>query len=333
MNPHHKKLISIVVPVFNEASNIQRFHDRVSAVLEPLLSQYDFEFVFTDNHSTDDTFSLLNALAQRDPRVRVCRFSKNFGYQNSILMGYALAKGAAAVQLDGDLQDPPELMGEFLAKWEKGYRVVYGVRRSRQEFFLMGWIRKAFYRVINSLSDDYLPPDAGDFRLLDRRIIDELVSTYDASPYLRGFIASLGFPQIGIPYDREARVAGESKFSFTSLVRLAVDGILSHSLVPLKISFILGAIVLATSVLLAFVYLFAKLFLNPAWPPGFATLALLILASTSVNLLFIGVLGAYVGRIFLQVKHKPNVIVQQAINLSREANRFPFPAESAESKH
>ncbi len=207
-----RPLISIVVPVFNEELNIGPFYETVSRQIEPLSGVYDFEFVFTDNHSTDATFTLLRELTQRDQRVHAYRFSRNFGYQRSIMTGYSRARGDAAIQLDVDLQDPPELIGRFLEEWRGGADVVYGIRTKRQEPWLINIQRVLFYRLIDRLSEEKIPVDAGDFRLISRRVIDLLKSFDDAQPYLRGTIATLGFKQVGIPYNRNARVRGESKF-------------------------------------------------------------------------------------------------------------------------
>lgn len=318
-----KKKISIVVPVYNEEENIPEFFTQVKLTTQKLEDKFDFEFIFTDNHSTDRTFEILNTMAKVDATIKVCRFSKNFGYQNSILTGYSLVTGDAAIQLDCDLQDPPEMMVQFLEYWEKGFKVVYGIRRSRQENIVLKKTRDLFYTFINSLSDDFLPPNAGDFRLLDRRIINELVKDYDASPYIRGAVASLGFDQVGIPYDRNARTKGKSKFNLFALMNLAFDGIFGSSLAPLRFATYLGGFVLLITFLLATGYFIARVFFGQGWPAGFATLAMLILASMSINLIFMGILGAYIGRIFLQVRGKPNSIVENSINIESSKNRFP----------
>jgi dolichol-phosphate mannosyltransferase len=189
-DPQKTPLISLVVPVFNEEANIGPFYDAVVAVTDKL-QEYRFEFVFTDNHSTDSTFHLLRELALRDRRVRAYRFSRNFGFQRSIMTGYSRAQGDAAIQLDVDLQDPPELIGPFLEQWRLGAEVVYGVRVKRQESWVTNMQRVLFYRLIDHLSEEKIPVDAGDFRLISRRVIDLLKSFDDAQPYLRGTIATL----------------------------------------------------------------------------------------------------------------------------------------------
>lgn len=307
-----RKLISIVVPVFNEEMNIAPFYDAVCAALTPLEQQFDFEMVFTDNHSSDTTFALLRALAMRDPRVRAYRFSRNFGYQRSIMTGYARARGDAAVQMDVDLQDPPELIGRFITTWQAGADVVYGVRVKRQEGFVTNLQRTLFYRLIDKLSEEKIPVDAGDFRLVSRRVIDLLKSFEDAQPYLRGTIATLGFRQVGIPYERAARVRGESKFPFKKLVSLAMDGILNHSVVPLRLSTYFGLLVSLVTFLCVVGYLVAKLIFGTDWPAGFATLAAIGLISVSINAMLLGIIGEYLGRMYQQMKKQPLTIIEEA---------------------
>ena len=227
---------------------------------------------------------------------------------------YSNARGDAVVQIDCDLQDPPSLILEFLAKWEAGYQVVYGVRATRQERWWMNVTRKIFYRLIDSLSEDPLPHDAGDFRLVDRRVLNELLKFEDYQPYLRGTIATLGFEQIGISYARAERQRGESKFSFGQLLGLALDGILNHSVVPLRIATYLGLLISVTTFLGIVSYGVGHIVLGKDWPPGFATIVILILGSLSLNALFLGVIGEYLGRIYRQVKRRPLTIVERELN-------------------
>jgi glycosyltransferase involved in cell wall biosynthesis len=325
MTTESRPLVSIVVPVFNEELNIGPFYEAVSHVIEPLSPLYDFEFVFTDNHSTDATFPLLRELAQRDSRVRAYRFSRNFGYQRSIMTGYGRAVGDAAIQLDVDLQDPPELMARFIAEWRSGADVVYGIRVKREESWIINIQRVLFYRLIDRLSEEKIPVDAGDFRLISRRVIDLLKNFEDAQPYLRGTIATLGFEQVGIPYSRNARVRGESKFPFSKLVSLALDGILNHSTVPLRISTYFGLAVSAVTLLSIVGYTIGKLLLGSQWPAGFATLAALILASISINAMLLGIIGEYLGRMYRQLKKRPLTIIEEVAGISPESPLSPTP--------
>jgi dolichol-phosphate mannosyltransferase len=311
-------LVSIVVPVLNEDQNIVRLYETVKSTLDPVSDRYRYEIVFTDNHSTDNSFAILSGLAKQDTRIRVLRFSRNFGYQASIMTGYLNATGDAVIQLDCDLQDPPSMILDFLQKWEEGYQVVYGVRRERKEGFVITAMRKIFYRMLNALSEHKLPLDAGDFRLVDRRIVEQLRKIDDATPYLRGIITTLGFRQVGIPYDRDARIAGESKFSFSDLMKLAIDGILNHSTMPLRLATYCSQAIFCIAMIVIAVYSAARLTVGQDWPAGFTTLSVLVLVSTSLNALFFGIMGEYIGRIYRQVKKQPLTIVESKVNVADE---------------
>lgn len=308
-----KRLISLVVPVFNEEENVKPLYLAVQGIMAGLAERYDHEFVFTDNHSTDKTFAILAELAMNDPRIKVYRFSKNFGYQRSIHTGYCKCSGDAAIQLDCDMQDPPGLIPQFIELWEKGHQVVYGVRRSRKEAWHLNQLRKLFYRLIAFLSEDPLPVDAGDFRLVDRVVLDELRRLDDIQPYLRGTIAALGFSQIGVPYDRVERARGNSKFSWKDLVNLSIDGLLNHSIIPLRIATLVGLMVSLVTFFALFGYIAGKFIFGQNWPAGFATTTILILLSLSLNALFLGIIGEYLGRIYKQVKKKPTVVIEKII--------------------
>jgi len=309
----NKSLISVVTPVYNEEENIQEFYRALTSAVAREEGRYDFEMIFTDNHSTDLTFVRLKELATSDPRVRVLRFSRNFGYQKSILTGYLNANGVAAIQLDCDLQDPPELIGAFLREWEKGIQVVYGIRRTRAEAALNQLVRRTFYRFLDLLSAYPIPHDAGDFRLIDRRIIEELRKSRDTNPYIRGRIALMGFNQCGIPYDRVARKRGMTKFSLSKLIGLAIDGIVSHSVVPLRLATVLGLLAIGGSFIGALSLVFAKLLFGQDWPSGFATIVVLILFGIGVQSLILGIMGEYVARIYEQLKMSPDAIIEVRI--------------------
>jgi glycosyltransferase involved in cell wall biosynthesis len=310
MTVDKKKLISLIIPVFNEEENIFPLYEAVLPVIKDCESQYDFELVFTDNHSGDRTFAKLSELRELDQRVRVFRFSRNFGYQKSILTGYLKARGDALIQLDCDLQDPPELIPEFLKHWKDGCAVVYGVRRSRREGTVLHYARKLFYRLVDYLSEDDLPVDVGDFRLIDRKVVDVLRQVDDAQPYLRGMIAAMGFKQHGISYDRRGRERGTSNFRFKDLLGLALDGILNHSIVPLRLATFFGIGVTVLTLLAILGYVMSKFILGFNWPAGFTTLTVLVLFGISMNALFLGIIGEYLGRIYQQVKKRPLVIIE-----------------------
>jgi len=313
MTDRDEILVSVLVPVLNEAANVGRAYAEITRVFDHLPG-YACEIIFTDNHSTDATFTLLRGLALADPRVRVIRFSRNIGYQRSLLVGYQNARGACSVQIDCDLQDPPNLIPRMLELWHEGHQVVYGVRRSLAEGRVKAAMRRWFYYGINALSEDDLPLNAGEFRLVDGRLLAELRAIQDTSPYLRGLISSMGFSQIGFEYDRGARIAGESKFPFRKMLGLAADGVLNHSLVPLRVASGVGLVVGTTTTLLIVIYLAGRLAFGQQWPAGFATTTMLLLLSITLNALFLGVIGEYLGRIFMQVKGRPVPIVEARLN-------------------
>ena len=314
MQTDTQTLVSILVPAFNEEGNVQRCYDSIVRVFQKLPG-YRYEIIVTDNHSEDRTFDLLSDIARRDPALKVIRFSRNYGYQRSLLYAYQSANGACSIQLDCDLQDPPEMIPEMLSLWRAGHQVVYGIRRTLKDGFVIASLRRMFYRFISAVSEDDLPVNAGEFRLVDRRILMELRKVTDASPYLRGLISAMGFSQVGLEYDRLDRTAGESKFPLKSMIALAVDGILNHSLLPLRMASIAGIVVGVLSLALTFLYIVGRVAFGQAWPAGFATTTILLLMSISINAIFLGILGEYVGRLFLQAKNASKPIVESSLNL------------------
>lgn len=308
-----RKLISIVCPVFNEEEALPIFYRRMVSIFDQLSARYRFEIVLTDNCSTDRTFEIASDLVKKDPRVRLYRFSKNFGYQSSIFTGYSKADGDAAIQLDVDLQDPPEMIADFLEKWEQGYRVVYGVRTSRKEAWWLTMLRKIFYRLLNALSTDPIAVDAGDFRLVDRKVIEQIKRLNPSHLYIRGAVAQMGFRQIGIPYARNERQQGTSKFGAIQLFGLAIDSMLLHSTVPLRFAAYFGFGLSIVTVLSSLVYVIVKLTAGSDWPAGFTTLTVFILLSLGINSLFLGILGEYVGRIYRQRQNIQGVIIDESL--------------------
>jgi dolichol-phosphate mannosyltransferase len=316
-----RRLVSVLVPVLNEEDNIDPLMKRLQQVAADN-QKYDFEFVVTDNASTDNTFAKLAEHAVIEPRLRIFRFSRNFGFQRSILFNLLQSRGDAAVQIDADLQDPPELISTFLERWETGFKVVFGIRRKRKENFVLTLARKVHYRLLNALSEVEIPVDAGDFRLIDRVVIEHLRAFEDRSPYLRGTIASIGYPQSGVVYDRSERIAGRSKFNFFRLLSLSIDGICSQSTKPLQYITIFGFGVSLITVLMMIVYLLTYAYGFNDQARGFTTLVLLTLSSIGLNAAFIGLLGEYIGRIFNTVRGGPIAIVSDRIDpiISSPAN-------------
>jgi len=320
-----RKLISVIIPVFNEENNVRRAYSEVCRVFNEM-GHYDLEILFTDNHSTDRTLEILTEIASTDHRIKVVRFARNFGFQNSVLTGYRLVSGAAAFQLDCDLQDPPRMFPDFLRLWESGHDVVVGVRRKREESPLIQIGRKAYYRLIQRFSEDNLIPDGGDFRLVDRAVLDQLRRIHEAYPYTRGLTSSLAKRQIGIPIDRDRRQFDKSKFPLRRMFSFAMDGFLAHSVFPLRLASYVGFVIAILLFLLGLGFTAAKLLVGSRWPSGFASLAVLVALGTSLNAIFIGIIGEYVGRIYGQVRHRPNAIVETTINFDLASGAKP-PAQ------
>lgn len=309
-----KKLISIVIPVYNEEPNIDNLIPRIAAVADSLLDKYDFEFIFTDNCSEDNTFGKLAEWAEREKRIRVFRFSRNFGFQRSILTGFLKTRGEAAIQLDADLQDPPELIPEMLEKWEEGYEVVYGIRRKRKESLFLNLGRKFYYWLVDAISDEMpVARDAGDFRLISSKVINVLRNIRGNIPYIRGTIAEIGFAQTGIPYDRDARTEGESKFRPLKLISFALDGLVHQSTLPLRLSAFFGMGVGLAGIVFIGVLLFRYFVAGEDWPAGFATLSILIMLTMMMNAFFFAIIGEYIGRLYGSNKGMPVSVVDQVI--------------------
>lgn len=314
MRETNKPLISISIPVLNEEDNIAALYRRLCALAERMKDRCELEFVFSDNHSSDKTWMMLSELAGENDRVRAIRFSRNVGFQRSILANYMHTRGDAVMQIDADLQDPPEMLEAFLERWQSGYQVVYGIRQKRPESFLLNSFRKFGYWFIDKISEHPIPRDVGDFRLIDRKVVQSLAQMKNANPYLRGMIAGLGFNQIGIPYDRDARVAGESKFNVSRLIRLGLTAVFNHSTVPLRAASFLGASILAISILGALYYVILK-FLQPQLPQGLASIHILVLFGIGLNSFLLGIIGEYLLRIYLVLRADPVAIVEQSLNI------------------
>jgi polyisoprenyl-phosphate glycosyltransferase len=296
-------LLSVVVPVYNEAAVLPEFYQRLSAALDALGESA--ELVFVDDGSRDGSDAWLRQLRQRDGRVALLELSRNYGKEVAISAGLDHAAGEAVLLIDADLQDPPELLGEFVAAWREGYDVVYGQRRSREgETWLKVQSARWFYRIINRLSDVPIPPDAGDFRLLSRRAVEAVRSLREQHRYMTGLFAWVGFPSRALPYDRQARRAGRSKWNYWRLWGLALAGITSFSRVPLKFATGLGALTAGAALLYGlYMLLRTLLFGNPV--PGYPSLVVIILFLGGVQLVCLGIIGEYLGRTYDESKQRP----------------------------
>lgn len=300
--------ISVAVPIYNEASGIPELIARLCAVLDQLPAG-PHELVFADDGSADESLDLLQAAAERDARIVVVALSRNFGHQAALSAALDHTSGDVVVLMDGDLQDTPETIPRFVEEYRKGSDVVYAVRVGRKESF---WLRASYalaYRIIGSLARVKIPNGAGDFSLMSRRVVDLVRKSKERQRYLRGLRSWVGFKQTGIDVERAARHAGESKYSFASLVRLMFDGVFAFSTVPLRITTSLGLIAVALSTLFGAYSVYAKLVLDES-PEGFTALIVAIVFLAGVQLVFLGVIGEYIGRIYEEVKERPHYIVK-----------------------
>jgi dolichol-phosphate mannosyltransferase len=306
--------LSIIVPVYNEEPSINSVVSRISAAVEP--TKLDWEILFVDNCSSDGTKIEIIKHAKRDKRVKYIRFSRNFGpsVEASIDAGYKHASGDAAMVIYSDLQDPPELIENFVEKWQSGFDVVYGVQKSRDGEKL--WRRiavKIFYRVFKSISDSPTMTDSGDFKLISRRVLDLLVLMPEKARFTRGLVSWLGFPSIGVEYVRQPRDTGSSKASFLAITRTAITAVTSFSLKPLRILSGFGLVVTLLSLLFMFALIIGALVGNPQ--PGITTLACISLLSLGLNMGALGLIGEYLGRIQQEVKNRPLFVIEEKINL------------------
>jgi dolichol-phosphate mannosyltransferase len=284
------------------------------------------ELVFIDDGSKDATLSILKEWQGRDPRIHVISFSRNFGHQIAITAGMEHTKGDAVLVIDADLQDPPELVVQMLQKWQEGYDVIYGLRAERLgESFFKRASAHAFYRLLNYLSDIPIPLDTGDFRLMSRRVVDTLCRMPEHNRFVRGMVSWVGFRQIAIPYTREKRFAGVSKYPLRKMLQFAVDGILSFSTKPLRISAILGFFC-AMLAAMGIVWVLCERLFSGDWVPGWATLMLAILFIGGIQLISIGVLGEYIGRIYGEVKKRPLYIAGEVLGESHETIAPSLPS-------
>lgn len=315
-----KLLVSIVIPVYNEEGNVFAIYEAIKEVFLKK-KKYNFEIIFTDNHSKDSTFNHLMEIAEIDSRVKILRFNRNYGFQSSLLTGYRVAQGDAIIQIDCDLQDPPEMIIDFLDLWEKGHDVVVGIRRRRIENFLLTFARRLFYIFITKISEENIKKDAGDFRLIDRRVLEKIIMLNENQPYIRGLVSAFAINEAAIPYDRFERKIGKSKFPIGKLFNLAIDGIFSMSLLPLRLAGYMSSIITLIMLILASYYFITAIFFESSWPSGLATVVLLLLLSISLNAIFFAIIGKYIGRIYIQLQNRPLVVIEKSINIDKYLER------------
>jgi len=320
--------VSLAIPVYNEEAVIPELLRRTGAVLDQLPGG-PHEIVLVDDGSSDRTAALVESAARQDSRLALIALSRNFGHQTALAAALDHVSGDVAVLMDGDLQDPPEAIPQLLESYLQGFDVVYVRRVKRKEAWWLRFCYWFFYRLLSALSPVQLPLDSGDFGLLSRRVIDEIRRMPEHHRYLRGMRSWVGFQQIGIPIERSARQAGRTKYSPIRLLKLASDGIFAFSIVPLRAASILGSLAIVISILFSLYSLYAKFRLHS--PQGFTALILAITFLSGVNLLFLGIIGEYVGRIYEETKARPHYVVDRVVGLvsASDADRYGNPRAAA----
>jgi glycosyltransferase involved in cell wall biosynthesis len=322
-------LLTVIIPCYNEEAVLLETHQRLAAVLDDLES-LNYELIYVDDGSRDRTPKLLRDLqGTQAQQVRALLLSRNFGHQIAVTAGLEHASGDAVVVIDADLQDPPELILEMVERWQDGYDVVYGVRTDREgETFFKLWTARNFYRLLNRFSNVQIPLDVGDFRLMSRRVVDALLAMPERDRFLRGMVSWVGFKQIAVMYQRAPRFAGESKYPLFKMIRFAVDGILSFSFAPLRLATWTGFAAVAIAFLGIVFAVLERLYTN-AWVRGWASIFVAVLFLGGVQLISLGIIGEYVGRIYGEVKQRPLYFVQERLGFGAERERARAESETA----
>ena len=308
------KKISVVIPMYYEEEVAEECYNRMSEVLKGI-RDYDYEIIFINDGSKDRTLEILEGIAKRDKKIKVISFARNFGHQCAVTAGLKAVTGDVAVIIDADLQDPPELIPEMLKKWEEGNEVVYGKRKTRDgesKFKLM--TAKMFYKTLNALSDVDIPKDTGDFRLVDRKIVDQLNNLPEHNKFLRGLWSWLGYKQYAFEYERKERFAGKTKYPLKKMLKLASDGIISFSTKPLKLVGFLGIISIVISFIVLVYSIIAYIFNIGEITNGWASIMVAITFFAGVQLLSLWIISEYIGRIYDEVKQRPQYVISKKIN-------------------
>jgi dolichol-phosphate mannosyltransferase len=324
--------LSLVIPIFNEEEIIPELDRRLRAFLSEVGGGVDqaWDVVFIDDGSKDRSPALLRELAAREPRYKVIGLSRNFGHQLAITAGIDRAEGDAVVVMDADLQDPPEVVRDMVARWREGFDVVYAVRAKRHgESWFKRLTAALFYRFLRAMLGVSIPVDAGDFRLMSRKVVLTLRALREQHRFVRGMVAWVGFKQVAVKYERPARFAGETKYPFRKMLRFAIDGITSFSIIPLRLATWLGVLSGFTAIAAAGWALYVKI--QGSVVPGWTTIMILVALGSSAQLLMMGILGEYVGRIYEEVKRRPLYAVAEELNFDQDLLISPKPSERAGS--
>lgn len=308
------KLVSLIIPAYCEEQVVEECYKRIKSTMDSL-TNYDYEMIFVDDGSYDNTLSILERIAAYDTKLKIISLSRNFGHQIAITAGMDRASGEIAVVIDADLQDPPELIPKMLEKWENGYHVVYAKRTAREgERRLKRWTASLFYWLLNKLTDIKIPQNTGDFRLMDRKVVLEMRKIKERNRFLRGLSSWVGFSQIGVEYKRDQRYAGKTKYPLRKMLKFALDGIFSFSQRPLKIALNIGFFSIFFGILLMIYVFLGKIFFPDITVPGWASLLIAVVFFGGVQLFTIGIIGEYIGRIYDEIKNRPLYITKEEIN-------------------
>jgi glycosyltransferase involved in cell wall biosynthesis len=324
-SPVVRKLLSVVTPCYNEEASIVHCYETVRDILTQELPEYDYEHIIADNASTDGTLALLRDIAGRDRRVKVIANARNFGPMRSHFNALLAASGdVVVVFVPADLQDPPELIPQFVRLWEKGHQVVYGIRAERQEGMVMRLVRSMYYQLVTRSSNFHIPPNVGDFQVIDKAVLRALRQFGDQYPYIRGMIFYCGFPSIGVPYTWRRRERGKSNNPLSKLIDQGLNGWLTFSNLPLRLAMVAGIVIAAIGGLYGLVVLARYLFSSqPIAEPGITALMLALIIFSGFQLFFLGLLGEYVGSINTHTRHHPRVVERERINFDEATETAP----------
>lgn len=312
--------LSVIIPIYNEEENIQELYSRLCKSLDP--TRMDYELLFVNDHSRDRSLDMLKDIRNSDPRVRIVSLSRNFGHQAAVTAGLRFARGAQVIVMDGDLQDPPEVLPELIAARQEGqWDVLYAIRRKRKEGFLIRLLYHLFYRLLRKMARINIPADSGDFCIMSRRVVDSINNLPERIRFVRGLRAWVGFRQSGMEYERAARHAGKSKYSWRALLRLAADGILGFSYIPLRLCAYLGLGVFVVGLFYAFFLILGRLMGNYTAIPGWTTVMVVTVVMGGLQMMMIGVVGEYIGRIYEELKGRPVFVVEELLGFESDARQ------------
>ena len=319
-----REMLSVVVPVYNEQGNLRPLYEALAEQFQKL--DVDYEIIFVDDGSRDASLQVLRSLNTLDSRVKVVSLSRNFGHQNALTAGLEFASGDAVVAMDADLQQPPELIPEMVEHWRAGYQVVFTIRQDGQQVGrFKRWSSRTFYALINKITDTTIIPGAADFRLVDRAVVDTLNSMHERARFLRGLVSWVGYRQIGIPYVVRARHDGHSKYSLRKMLSLALNGITNFSAFPLRLATYFGFLSAVLGVPYALWAVYVRLFTNTA-VPGWASLTTIVLFLGGVQLISLGIIGEYLGRVYDEVKRRPLYVPQELLGFEHLPQIAPLSA-------